>query len=128
MSTVSHVSVVASETVETIKYKLKINGVLKIIKNYDEIQIKLGDQLIIEDILSGTVDPSEYIVNFKGFVGNLMNNNGEDRGYIIDTSKKVLLKKYSLNKEGHLYQVLTTLNGKEVGKIFINIQSSTKET
>ncbi len=128
MSKVSHVSVVASEKVETIKYKLKINGVLKIIENYDEIQINLGDKLIIEDILSGTVDPSEYIVNFKGFVGNLMNNSGEDRGYIIDTSKKILLKKYSLNKKGLLYQVLTTLNGKEVGKIFINIQPSTKET
>ena len=77
---------------------------------------------MIEDILAGKVDPSKYIVNFKGFVGNLHNNSGEDRGYVIDTSEGGLMERYSLNKRGRQYYVLTTLNGKEVGKIFIDIQ------
>ncbi len=117
-----------SRDTPVLKYKLKINGKLKIIDNYDHVVIQQGDQLIIEDILSGMVDPSAYVVNFKGFVGNLQNNAGEDRGYVIDTAKDVLMKRYSLDKKGWKYHVLTTLNGKVVGKIFVDIQSqSSKE-
>jgi len=112
----------SSDTPE-LRYKLKINGKLKIVNNYAHVNIRQGDRLIIEDILAGTVDPSKYIVNFKGFIGNLQNNSGEDRGYLIDISKGVLMERYSLNKKGQHYYVLTTLNGKEVGKIFIDIQS-----
>jgi hypothetical protein len=34
-----------------------------------------------------------------------------------------LMRRYSLDKKGRHYHVVTTLNGKEVGKIFIDIQS-----
>jgi hypothetical protein len=83
----------------------------------------MGDKLIIEDIITGKIDPAKYIVNFKGFVGNLHSNSGEDRGYLIDTSRDVLIQRYSLDKKGRQYYVLTTLDGKEVGKIYIDIQS-----
>lgn len=112
-----------SSKTSSLRYKLKINGKLKIVDNYSHVNIQRGDKFLIEDILAGIVDPSQYIVNFKGFVGNLQNNSGEDRGYLIDTAKKVLMERYSVNKKGLQYYVLTTLNGKEVGKIFINIQS-----
>ncbi len=112
-----------SSKTPSLRYKLKINGKLKIVDNYRHVNIRKGDKLIIEDILAGNVDPSQYIVNFKGFVGNLQNNSGEDRGFLIDTSKSVLMKRYSMNKKGHQYYILTTLNGKEVGKIFIDIKS-----
>jgi len=111
-----------SKETATLRYKLKINGKLKIVDNYCHVTIRKGDKLVIEDILAGKVDPSKYIVNFKGFVGNLHNNSGEDRGYVIDTSEGGLMERYSLNKRGRQYYVLTTLNGKEVGKIFIDIQ------
>ncbi|RLC00908.1 MAG: hypothetical protein DRH34_10090, partial [Deltaproteobacteria bacterium] len=105
-----------------LQYKLRINNTLKIVDNYSHVKLVKGDKLVIEDILTGIIDPSKYIVNFKGFVGNLSNNSGEDRGYEIDTAKGVLMERYSLNKKGQHYYVLTTLNGKEVGKIFIDIQ------
>ena len=113
-----------SESSDTsiLQYKLRINNTLKIVDNYSHVKLVKGDKLVIEDILTGIVDPSKYIVNFKGFVGNLSNNSGEDRGYEIDTAKGVLMERYSLNKKGQHYYVLTTLNGKEVGKIFIDIQ------
>lgn len=113
-----------SESLPTseLKYKLRINGKVKIVENNSRVIIRKGDQVIIEDVISGNVDPADYIVNFKGFVGNARSNNGEDRGYLIDTSKDVLLERYSLNREGRQYQVLTTLNGKIVGKMFITIQ------
>jgi hypothetical protein len=105
-----------------LRYKLKINGKLKIVDNYAHVKIHMGDKLVIEDILTGKIDPSKYIVNFKGFIGNLNNNSGEDRGYVIETAKGVLMKRYSLNKKGWHYYVLTTLDGKEKGKIFFDIQ------
>jgi len=120
--TVRKLTVIDSSDTPALKYKLRINGELKIVNNYGHVKINRGDKLVIEDILAGIVDPSKYIVNFKGFVGNLQNNSGEDRGYVIDTAKGVLMERYSLNKRGRHYYVLTTLDGKEVGKIFIDIQ------
>ena len=113
-----------SKHTSTLKYKLRINGKLKIVDNYKRVTLFQGDKLIIEDILTGDIDPSKYIVNFKGFVGNMRNNDGEDRGHLIDTSKDVLMERYSINKKGQHYYIVTSLNGKEVGKISIDIQST----
>lgn len=106
-----------------LRYKLKINGKSQIADNYSHVKIQQGDTLVIVDLISGKTDPAQFIVNFKGFVGNSSNNSGEDRGYLIDTSKDVLMTRYSLDKNGCQYYILTTLNGKEVGKLFIDIQS-----
>jgi sulfur carrier protein ThiS len=114
-------SVSDSQAISTIKYKVKVNGKIHIVDNYGHIKIERGDKLIIVDLISGNIDPSEYVVNFKGFVGNRQNNTGEDRGYIIDTAKNVLMKKYSLNKKNKQYHVFTSLNDKEVGKLFIDL-------
>ena len=112
-----------SEYESVLKYKLKINGELKIVNNYEHVTLLQGDIFVIEDILTGNIDPAKYIVNFKGFVGNKASNNGEDRGYVIDTSNGVLMDRYSMDKKGKHYYILTTLNKAEVGKVFINIQS-----
>ena len=114
--------VTESTDASMLRYKLKINGHLKIVDNFSHVELYRGDKLVIEDILAGKVDPSKYIVNFKGFVGNLQNNNGEDRGYVIDTSEGVLMKRYSLDNRGRHYYVLITLNERTVGKIFVDIQ------
>jgi hypothetical protein len=108
---------------KTIQYKLKINGKTVIAENNSHVKIRYGDILIIEDIITGKIDPSEYVVNFKGFVGNHSVNTGEDRGYVIDTGAGVLMPRYSLGKKGRCYYVVTTLAGREVGRIYIDIQS-----
>ncbi len=112
-----------SEISKEIRYKLKINGKTVIFNNYAHVTVKPGDKLVIEDILTSQTDPCKYIVNFKGFVGNQSKNNGEDRGYVIDIGSGALMPQYSLEKKGRRYYVLTTLNGEEVGKIYIDIQS-----
>ncbi|MCG8567198.1 MAG: M14/M99 family metallopeptidase [Desulfobacterales bacterium] len=108
---------------KVLKYKFKVNGTTVIKNNFEILCIRRGDQVGIVDIISGDVDPSEYVVNFKGFVGNHSKNNGEDRGYLIDTGRNVLIPRYSLGKQGKEYLIVTTLNGKEVGKIYVEIQS-----
>jgi len=111
-----------SKKISDIRYKLKINGKIIIVDNYSHVSLKYGDKLVIEDIITGDIDPGEYVVNFKGFVGNSSVNTGEDRGYVIDTGAKVLIPRYSLGKKGKHYYVVTTLAGNEVGKIFIDIK------
>ena len=113
-------SVSDSKTVSILRYKLKVNEEISIVDNYSHVKLKRGDRIVILDLISGKIDPSKYIVNFKGFVGNRRNNTGEDRGFVIDTSKNVLMKKYSINKQDKHYYISTSLDDKEVGKLFID--------
>ncbi len=113
-------SVSNAQNSSIIKYKLKINSKIRIVDNYSHVKLERGDKLVVLDIITGNIDPSEYVVNFKGFVGNHRNNNGEDRGYVIDTAKNLLMKKYSINKQDKHYYIYTSLNDKEVGKLFID--------
>jgi hypothetical protein len=106
-----------------IRYKLKVNGKTRVVENYSRVKIQYGDKLIIEDIITGDIDPGEYVVNFKGFVGNNSKNTGEDRGYLIDTGANILIPRYSLEKKGRSYYVVTTLGDREVGRIYIDIKS-----
>ncbi len=106
-----------------IQYKLLINGKQKVVDNYSRITLDHGDILVIEDVLNSPVDPARYVVNFKGFVGNKSFNSGEDRGYPIDTGADgVLMPRFSRDKKGRHYHVLTTLEDKEVGKLYIDMQ------
>ncbi len=121
-NSVKKLSITESGEVSALKYKFRINNISNLVDNYSHVKVRMGDKLIIEDLVSGKVDPSKYIVNFKGFVGNSDNNSGEDRGYMIHIAKESLMKRYSVDNMGQCYQVVTTLDGKEVGKIFIDIQ------
>ena len=78
---------------------------------------------MIQDVITGRIDPADCVVNFKGFVGDRRNNDGEDRGYVIDTGEDILMKRYSIDKKGKRYYILTTSGEKEVGKLFIHFQS-----
>ncbi|MDI6686853.1 MAG: hypothetical protein QME06_01395, partial [Desulfobacterales bacterium] len=79
------------------------------------------DQFEIVDVIGGPGDPSDMIVNFKGYVGNTGNNTGEDRGYVINTARD-LWKRYSLNKNGISYRVVVTCNEKQVGELFVDLK------
>lgn len=103
-------------------YRVNVNGQRHVIKNNDHIKLWRGDRFEIEDVVTQELDPSEFVVNLKGFVGNVRNNTGEDRGYVIDTAKNVLMKRYSTGKQGKHYKVITTLHNKEVGRFYIDFK------
>ncbi len=102
-------------------FKVKKNSETQVYNNYSRIKMIRGDIFEIVDVLTSLADPSDLVVNVKGFVGNRVNNSGEDRGYPIDSSKD-LWKRYSLHKQGRRYQVIVTLAEKEVGKLFIELE------
>ncbi|MBU4258369.1 MAG: hypothetical protein KKH45_03125 [Proteobacteria bacterium] len=104
-----------------LSYKVKINNNEQICQNYDRLKLIIGDTFEIVDVITGMGDPSDMVVNLKGYVGNKQNNTGEDRGYIVNTAED-LWKRYSMDKKGRTYQVVVTCEDKTVGKLFIDLE------
>ena len=77
-----------------------------------------GDILKIVDVFPRSLRDST--VNFKGFVGDRVNNTGEDRGYDIDTGKD-LLERYATGEKGNNYQIVVTKDDKEIGNLNIRL-------
>jgi len=103
-----------------LSYRIKANDKESLYENYGRAVFGRGDMLQIIDVETNIVDPSELVVNLKGFVGNAVNNTGEDRGYIIDTGKD-LWERYSTDNRGNEYQIVVTHNDEIIGKLFINL-------
>lgn len=101
-------------------YRLKVNGRNRIIENYGTVTLVKGDTLVVEDVISDAFDPTEVQVNVKGYVNKAANNTGEDRGYVIQTGRD-LWPKYSLDKKGLKYQVVTQGERAIIGKLFIEL-------
>ncbi len=99
-------------------YKLKINNKEHICQNYETLSLLKGDILEIVDVISGISNPSEIVVNFKGYVGDKSNNTGEDRGYAINTSED-LMTRYALEKKSKRYQIVVSAKTKIIGKLFV---------
>ena len=102
-------------------FKVKINNGLHIFQNYARAHMVRGDTFEIVDVMTGVENSSDLVVNFKGFVGNIKNNTGEDRGYVIHTGRD-LWQRYSIGKEGKTYQVVVTEKGSKIGKLLIDLE------
>jgi len=102
-------------------FKVKINGKERIFSNNEHVELIKGDSFEIVDVTGGPGDPADMVVNFKGYVGNTSNNNGEDRGYVIHTARD-LWERYSLNKDGIAYRVIATYNEEQVGGLIIDFK------
>jgi hypothetical protein len=108
--------VMACEKIEYLKIETKGHHVF--VANGETLDLVLGDRLKIMDVFpSGS---KNGVVNFKGFVGNKANNTGEDRGYEIDTAT-ALLRRYSLNNKGRLYQIIVSENDDVVAKFYVRL-------
>ncbi len=107
-------------------FKAKINGKKIIYKNNDHVKLIKGDTFELVDVIGGPGDPSDMIVNFKGFVGDAVNNTGEDRGYVINTAED-LWKNYSLDKKGLKYKVIVTYKNQKAGELFIDLEEPALE-
>ena len=98
---------------------IKANQTTRVVKNGENMKVIRGDLLRMTDVITNLPDQNAVVVNFKGFVGNTQNNTGEDRGYLIDTSKE-LLKKYSKGGLNKQYPIIVTVNNKEIGKVWVD--------
>ncbi|MDM8536914.1 M14/M99 family metallopeptidase [Desulfobacterales bacterium HSG17] len=103
-------------------FKVEVNGIEKIYQNYDDIDLIRGDAVKIVDVITGRKDPSELVVNVKGYVGDRVNNTGEDRGFLINTASD-FWKRYSMGKKGKKYQVIVSSDEVEMGKVMLQLHS-----
>jgi len=100
---------------------IETNQIKRVVKKGEQMRVVRGDLLRIMDaVITNLSDQEEIIVNFKGFVGNKQNNTGEDRGYLIDTSKD-LWTKYSKGGVGTQYPIVVTKNNKRIGEVWIDL-------
>lgn len=104
-----------------IKYLiLQVNDDKMALSPYEHRKVKKGDILVIRDIVTRPAINRNLKVNFKGFVGNRLLNDGEDRGYRINTAKDLMIR-YSKRQKGEIYNIVVNKDGKPVSKFFVDI-------
>jgi hypothetical protein len=101
-------------------FVIETNGHRLVLADGETLDLVMGDDLKILDILPSQEDTSGITVNFKGFVGNPKNNTGEDRGYLIHTGAG-LLTRYSLGNKGRLYEIIASDDGRVLGRMVVRL-------
>jgi hypothetical protein len=99
---------------------LEMGGRKILVPNGETIDIVKGESIKIIDVLPEINRSGRFTVNFKGFVGDWKNNTGEDRGFIINTGKD-LMKKYAIDKNKMLYEIVASNDRHVFGRIFVRL-------
>ena len=102
-------------------FLVRINGRPSFFTNEEKLSLVVGDRFEVVDVMLPKDLTRKVKVNVKGFMSNPRNNTGEDRGYVIDTSKD-LLRRHSINKRGHHYLVLVQTD-KVIGRLHLLLES-----
>lgn len=96
------------------------------VRNKGVLNVSMGDFIEIIDVDSGMYDPASLEVNIKGYVNDSMNNTGEDRGCIVDTSKD-FWSKYSIDKNGLRYPVVASKGDEIAASMIIELNPETEK-
>lgn len=99
---------------------VEVNGLRQVLSYNEHLKIIKGDRVKLLDIIADG-NASKWKVNFLGFVGNKAYNDGEDRGYLINTAKDLWLK-YSKNGKGLEYNVAINYKDKRLGEVFVDME------
>lgn len=100
---------------------VEIDGQPRKVKIGSTLTLKRGVVLKILDVNLGDYSPTDVKVNLKGFVPAGKVNDGEDRGYLINTRYLAWIK-YSLDGEGRSYPITITAGEEEVGRVVIQFE------
>ncbi len=109
-------AVLPPEKVES--FSLSVAGKRVLVSEGGQYDVVRGEVLKILEVYPRSL--TDCVVNFKGFVGDRLNNTGEDRGYDIDTGKG-LLERYATGSKGNIYQIVVTRDEKEIGHLDIRL-------
>ncbi|MEW6410080.1 MAG: M14/M99 family metallopeptidase [Nitrospirota bacterium] len=114
----SRIARAVSDTPPSFKYFiLNVNGTRYALRHQEAIQITAGDRVEIVDALTEGI-AKNMKVNLIGFIGNKKYNDGEDRGYKIDTARD-LMKGYSIEKDGKKYRIVAKVGNKTIAEMFL---------
>jgi hypothetical protein len=99
-------------------FAIQARGHRLLLSSGETLELVKGDKLKIMDVIPS--DLSGIKVNFKGFVGDWKNNTGEDRGYLVDTATD-LMKRYSVDKKGEIYQIIASHKDHILGRLLVRL-------
>ncbi len=99
-------------------FRIALNGRWTWLRPEETLRVLWGDELILDDPIAPAT--GSYKINFRGFVGNQNNNDGEDRGYTIFTAHD-LLQRFSLSPETERYEIRAELGGTIFARSFVEI-------
>jgi len=99
---------------------IEAKGHRLLVANGETLSLVSGDALKILDVLPRPSDSSGVKVNFKGFVGDMSNNTGEDRGYVINTETD-LIERFSLDGKGGSYEILAGRGEHILGRMVVEL-------
>ncbi len=99
-------------------FRLAVNGEWTYVRPGETLKVVWGDGLQLDDPLATVTEG--YKINFRGFVGNTSFNDGEDRGYLINTAQD-LLQRFSLSPEEELYEVRAERGQEILAKAVIQV-------
>ncbi len=98
---------------------IKVDGQRREVGDRDTLKVMIGQVMVITEAV---IDQPSYgkslVVNFKGFVGDMKNNTGEDRGYEIHTDNG-MMRKYSLDGRGRVYPIVVSCLGRDIGTVIV---------
>lgn len=97
---------------------VEVNGQAQKVHHGDSIKLNSSDtlKLVSYQAQIAQLEPSQ--INFIGFVGNHVTNDGEDRGYEI--TQKKLLKRFSINGQGKTYRIKAEQGKQTLAQFYVN--------
>ncbi len=87
------------------------------------LRIQKGSVIELHELVTQPTNAEGLQVNFKGFVGNSRYNDGEDRGYRIDTGKS-LIERFSCSGKGRKYPIIVKHRGRRKAVFYISMMKS----
>lgn len=110
-------AVFATPPIELKNIEFTVAGGNIVVSPDDTLHIIRGDVIKISGAQISGTSYSDTRVNFVGFVGNTRFNDGDDRGYYIDTASD-LLDRFSVDKTGKLYRIEALYKTETIGTVY----------
>ena len=87
-------------------FKIEIDGQAMELKPGQEVEVLIGAQVTMVDLVSDGPLPGRVTMNLKGFVprSKQYKNDGEDRGFTADTGRD-MMSAFSVNQNGQVYEI-----------------------
>ena len=102
---------------------LKSKGNTFKVQSGETISFKKNDIIEITGVSTNIKNNLDIKVNFKGFVGL---GDGEDRNMDIPLDKN-LLKNYSINGTGDIFEITVTKKGTLFGRILVKVEKEPEQ-
>lgn len=106
---------------------VEVEGRRHVIADGEQLDAVVGDAIRLVDVISeGPPPEKDFAVNFKGYVSNLSQNTGEDRGHLIRTAQD-LLPRYSLSNSERVYAVVAEQGKRVLAKMTVRLHEPRME-